>query len=108
MLDPNHNANEGYAHTLGIYEGIAKCIPQDLVICPWWGKKADVQTAYWAANGFRCLAGAYYDDKTHKNAHAWRKEMETHPGLFTGWMYATWRNDYSEMENFLREVTPRT
>ncbi len=107
MLDPNHNANEGYAHTLGSYEGIAKCIPQDLVICPWWGKKADVQTAYWAANGFRCLAGAYYDDKTHKNAHAWRKEMETHPGLFTGWLYATWRNDYSEMENFLREVTPR-
>ena len=107
MLDPNHNANEGYAHTLGSYEGIAKCIPQDLVICPWYGKKAALQTAYWAANGFRCLAGAYYDDKTHKNAHAWRKEMETHPGLFTGWMYATWRNDYSEMENFLREVTPR-
>ena len=104
MLDPNHNANEGYAHTLGSYEGIAKCIPQDLVICPWWGKKADVQAAYWAANGFRCIAGAYYDDKSHRNARAWRAAMDSHPGMFTGWIYATWRYDYSEMESFAREM----
>ena len=104
MLDPNHNANEGYAHTLGSYEGIAKCIPQDLVICPWWGKKADVQADYWASNGFRCIAGAYYDDKSHENARAWRAAMDGHPGTFTGWIYATWRYDYSEMESFLREM----
>ena len=105
MLDPNHNANEGYAHTVGSYEGIAKCIPQDLVICPWWGKKAEIQADYWAANGFRCIAGAYYDDRTHENAHAWRAAMAKHPGTFTGWIYATWRYDFSEMENFAREMS---
>ena len=71
------------------------------------GKKGRCADGVLGGDGFRCLAGAYYDDKTHKNAHAWRKEMETHPGLFTGWLYATWRNDYSEMENFRREVTPQ-
>jgi len=30
--------------------------------------------------------------------------MDRHPGMFTGWMYATWRNDYSELENFAREM----
>ena len=104
MLDPNHNANEGYANTVGSYEGIVKCIPQDLVICPWWGKKAAIQADYWAANGFRMLAGAYYDDKTHKNIRGWRAAMEAHPGSFTGWMYASWKYDFSELENAFREM----
>ena len=107
MLDPNHNANEGYAHTVGSYEGIAKCIPQDLVICPWWGKKAAIQTDYWAANGFRAIAGAYYDDKTHENARAWRTAMRSHPGMFTGWIYATWKYDVSELENFANVMDER-
>ena len=105
MLDPNHNANEGYAHTHGSYEGIAQCIPKDLVICPWWAKKATQMTDYWAANGFRCLAGAYYDEKPEKdNAGVWRAEMRKHPGMFTGWMYATWIYDFSKLEWFMQEM----
>jgi hypothetical protein len=102
MLDPNHNANEGYANTVGSYEGIAQCIPKDLVICPWWGKKAAIQADYWAQKGFKMIAGAYYDDKTHANARAWRDAIAKHPKLFTGWMYATWKYDFSELESFIR------
>lgn len=36
MLDPNHNAREDYARTYGSYDGIAGCIPKDLVIVLWW------------------------------------------------------------------------
>ena len=102
MLDPNHNANEGYAHTVGSYEGIAKCIPQDLVICPWWGEKALVQADYWSANGFRMVAGAYYDDKSHKHDKLWIEAAKKHPDKFTGFMFCTWRNDFSELENFAK------
>ena len=102
MLDPNHNANEGYAHTVGSYEGIAKCIPQDLVICPWWGEKALVQADYWSANGFRMVAGAYYDDKSHKHDKLWLEASKKHPDKFTGFMFCTWRNDFSELENFAK------
>ena len=105
MLDPNHNANEGYAHTSGSYEGIANCIPKDLVICPWWGKKAGIQAKYWADKGFRMIAGAYYDDKTHANARAWRDAIDKHSKMFAGWMYATWKYDFSEMEEFFRVMT---
>ena len=104
MLDPNHNANEGYAHTIGRYEGIAQCIPQDLVICPWLSKKAALQADYWTANGFRMLAGAYYDDKSHTNIRGWRAAMLNHPSQFTGWMYASWKHDFSELENAFREM----
>ena len=107
MLDPNHNANEGYAHTAGSFEGIADRIPKDLVICPWWGKKAEIQADYWAGKGFKMLAGAYYDDKTHENARAWRRAIARHPKLFTGWMYATWKHDFSELERFCDVVTGR-
>ena len=31
--------------------------------------------------------------------------MAKHPGTFTGWMYATWRYDFSELENFAREIS---
>ena len=51
MLDPNHNARDGYANTHGSYTGIAKCIPQDLVIVPWWGEKAAQQVEYWRVSG---------------------------------------------------------
>lgn len=105
MLDPNHNANEGYARTVGSFKGIERFIPKDLVICPWWGKKAGIQADYWAGKGFRMLAGAYYDDKTHANARAWKNAISRHPEKFTGWMYATWKYDFSELESFFQAMT---
>ena len=102
MLDPNHNAHEGYAHTVGSYTNIAQCIPKDLVICPWWGKKAAVQADYWVASGFRMTAGAYYDDKTFKCSRSWLEAAAKHPGAFKGFMFCTWRNDFSELENFAK------
>ena len=102
MLDPNHNANEGYAHTVGSYEGIAKCIPQDLVICPWYGERALKQADYWAQNGFRMVAGAYYDNKSHAHDRLWLEASKKHPGNFTGFMFCTWRDDFSELEAFAK------
>lgn len=100
MLDPNHNAKEGYAFTHGSYDGIAGCIPKDLVIVPWWGEKAAEQIEYWHANGFRVCPGAYYDCKDQKNERSWIKAAGLHPESVTGFVFCTWRMNFDELENF--------
>ena len=102
MLDPNHNGHDGFVFTRGSYDGIAKCIPQDLIVCPWWGEKAAIQTEYWKSNGFRIIAGAYYDEKSHKCDRAWKQAAIDNPGTFTGFLYASWKHDFSELEEFAR------
>lgn len=105
MLDPSHNAREGYARTYGSYDGIAGCIPKDLVIVPWWGEngaeqKAAGQVEYWHANGFKMCPGAYYDSKDQKNEKAWIKAARLHPESVTGFIFCTWRMNFDELENF--------
>ena len=100
MLDPNHNARDGYANTHGSYAGIARCIPQDLVIVPWWGEKAAQQVEYWHGNGFKVCPGAYYDHGGQVNEKGWLEAVKPYPQSVTGFVFCTWRMDFGELESF--------
>ena len=98
MFAPCRNAHDGYARTNGSFDGAAECLPKDMIICPWGSKKMEIESDYWAEKGFKCIAGAYYDDKTLGAMRRWRAVMKKHPTMFEGWMYATWYQDFSDLE----------
>lgn len=99
MLDPNHNARGDYWLVDGDFTGSWKHIPKDIIIVCWYYKKRAESLKFFSSEGFRTLAGAYYDGDTLENPRGWLGELDKTPGA-TGIMYTTWRNKYSLLGPF--------
>ena len=70
----------------------------------WWsGSKIDKHGAqslqFFAEQGFKQIIGGYYNDDVVENYQAWQAAAQGVGGL-EGVMFATWNDDYSELEAF--------
>jgi hypothetical protein len=107
MLDPNHNAHGDYYLVDGDFSGSWKHVPKDLIIVCWYYKKRAESLKFFSSEGFRTLAGAYYDGDTLENPRDWLKELDKTPKA-TGIMYTTWRNKYDLLGPFGDLVSGKT
>lgn len=112
MVDPNHNAQKDYYHCRTSFEGALDGVPADIVMVPWWEKKAGVCVETLAAHGHEVLGGAFYDKRTRAdmeaNAATWLEALRRTPKS-RGIMYTTWQNgrdggNYEFLEEFARYV----
>ncbi|MCX7826933.1 MAG: hypothetical protein N2689_15470 [Verrucomicrobiae bacterium] len=99
MLDPNHNARGNYYLVDGDFTGSWNHVPKDLIIVCWYFKMRERSLKFFSDQGFRTLAGAYYDGDTLDNPRGWLEALDRTPNA-RGIMYTTWRNKYDLLAAF--------
>ena len=99
MLDPNHNAHDNYYLVEGDFTGSWNYVPKDLIIVCWYYDKREQSLRFFSEQGFRTLAGAYYDGDTLDNPKGWLAALDRTPRA-RGIMYTTWRNKYELLAPF--------
>ena len=99
MLDPNHNGKAEYMTVPGGYAGAWKYIPKDLIMCPWDLDFGDKSVAFFGDQGFRTIAGAYYDVADLVSSRKWLDLMEKARGGM-GMVYFTWESKFDLMPAF--------
>ena len=109
MFCPWENAVESYYGVRGSCVGGVEWLPKGLGIACWgMPRHAAKSMAYFAAQGHRTLAAAYYDEPVGlPDTRQWLDAMNATPNC-TGVMYTTWRNDYSQMESFWKLVAEKS
>ncbi len=101
MFDPFHNAVKGpYYLVNGPWTGSWEGLSPDVVIMNWnHGKRAE-SVKFFADRGHKQIAATYYDQPdTLKQTRDWVETAKTEPSII-GFMYTSWRNDYTKMEAF--------
>ena len=104
MLNPVHNAHDGYYSCLGTFHGSWNLVPKDVVVVCWWHAKRDETLAFFASRGFRTLAAAYYDAKDLSGSRDWLESCRRTPNCL-GLMYTTWRGEYGLLQEFGRMLS---
>ncbi|MCX5644626.1 MAG: hypothetical protein NTZ17_08055 [Phycisphaerae bacterium] len=99
MLDPNHNAHGNYYLVEGDYTGSWQYVPKDLTIMCWYYEKRNASLGFFSSQGFKTLAGAYYDGDTLDNPRGWLDVLDQTPQA-VGIMYTTWQNKYELLAPF--------
>ncbi|MBN2129430.1 MAG: hypothetical protein JW741_08030 [Sedimentisphaerales bacterium] len=99
MLDPNHNAHDDYYLVEGDFTGSWKHVPKDLIVVCWYYRKRNESLGFFSSQGFRTLAGAYYDGDTLENPRGWLDVLDETPKAI-GIMYTTWQNKYELLGPF--------
>jgi len=106
MLDPNHNAHGDYYLVDGDFTGSWNYVPKDLIIVCWYFKMREASLKFFSEQGFRTLAGAYYDGDTLDNPRGWLEALDRTPNV-RGIMFTTWRNKYELLAPFGDLVSKR-
>ncbi|MBS1902295.1 MAG: T9SS type A sorting domain-containing protein [Bacteroidetes bacterium] len=96
MFDSLHNATNNYYLVNGDLRGDWLNIPKDLTIMNWNGSDKDRSLRFFSNLGMKQIASAYYDVGDLTSILAWRRAMDSIPGV-RGMMYTTWQNDYRFM-----------
>ena len=99
MLDPNHNAHGDYYLVEGDFTGSWQHVPKDLIVVCWYYAKRRESLGFFSSQGFRTLAGAYYDGDTLENPEGWLDVLDGTPKA-VGIMYTTWQNKYELLGSF--------
>ena len=100
MLDPNHNAVKHYYNCSSSFEDSWKGVPKELIICCWYGEKADISMPFFSSHGFRTLAAAYYDEKPPFKRSRKQRDVVLRTEGARGIMYTTWRKSYDDLPAF--------
>jgi hypothetical protein len=107
MFDPFHNAVKGpYYLVNGPWTDAWNGLPSDVVIMNWnHGKRAE-SAKFFRDRGHKQIAATYYDQPdTLKQTKDWVETAKADPSII-GFMYTSWRNDYSKIEAFAELVAP--
>ena len=99
MINPVHNAHDGYYSCRGTFHGSWNFIPKDVVVICWWLAKRNETLPFFEQLGFRTMAAAYYDAKNLDGCRDWMESCANTPHCL-GLMYTTWRGDYGKMQAF--------
>lgn len=99
MLDPNHNAHDNFYLTAGDFTGSWNYVPKDLIIACWYFDKRKQSLDFFSKEGFRTVAGTYYDLDDLSNSEGWLSALNKTPGAY-GIMYTTWYNKYDLLGAF--------
>jgi hypothetical protein len=103
MFAPTDNARNHYYCVKGDITGIWNLLPKDILMVVWENGHGPVALKHFADNGFKTLAGAYYDFPNLDNDRKWIKACNTTPGC-QGLMYTTWQQKYGLLEDFAEMV----
>jgi hypothetical protein len=99
MLDPGHNAHDGYYGVVGDFSGSWKYIPGDLIIVCWHQEKKSESLDFFSRRGFRTAGAAYYDSGDLAGSRQWLELLEKTPGA-TGIIYTSWKGRYRLLADF--------
>ncbi|MDO5580753.1 MAG: hypothetical protein Q4G69_06430 [Planctomycetia bacterium] len=99
MIDPNHNCRDNYYNVEGDFTGAWKYIPKDLIVACWYYEKREASMKFFAENGFRTFAAAYYDTDNLNSCSDWLDTCNRTPNC-TGIMYTTWQHKYALFPGF--------
>ena len=102
MFDPHHNAKKDYYLVQGDYAGSWEGVDQDVTIVPWYFEKREESLKFFADRGHRQVIAGYYDANPEQ-IRDWIGAASPHDGV-EAVMYTTWRNDFSNLESFLKEA----
>jgi hypothetical protein len=103
MFDPHHNAVPGpYYLVNGPWTGSWEGLDKDVVIMNWNHGKRDQSLKFFAGRGHKQVIATYYDDPDFGQTKDWLKTVAQTPAGVVGYMYTTWRGDYSKMEEFAK------
>jgi hypothetical protein len=99
MFDPHHNAVPGPYYLVNgsltdSWLGLAK----ETTIVNWNRGKAAESLGFFAERGHAQLIAAFYDAPLEQTS-AWLQQVKNMPNIL-GFMYTTWRQDYSQLEAF--------
>lgn len=103
MFDPEHNAVKGPYYLvngpwLGSWDGLEK----DVLVVNWNHGKRDASLKFFADRGNPQLIAGYYDNNLSE-LDDWKASAKNVRGVL-GYMYTTWRGDYSAIETFAKRV----
>lgn len=96
MFDPHHNAVKDYYLVRGSLEGSWQGLEPSVEIMNWNFGKRDESLAFFAKRGHSQVIAGYYDEPLD-HVSAWLSSAAKVEGV-KGFMYTTWRNDYSQLE----------
>lgn len=103
MFAPTDNAHNHYYCVKGDITGSWNLVPKDILMVVWENGHGPIALKHFADNGFRTLAGAYYDHNDLENDRKWLKACNETPGC-QGLMYTTWQTKYGLLEDFAEMV----
>jgi hypothetical protein len=103
MFAPTDNARANYYCVKGDITGSWNFVPKDILMVVWENGHGPVAMKHFADNGFRTLAGIYYDHSDLENDRKWLKECNRTKGC-QGLMYTTWQRKYGLLEDFAEMV----
>ena len=96
VFDPHHNAVKEYYLVNGSLEGSWEGLSPEVEVMNWnFGKRSE-SLAFFSKRGHSQLIAGYYDDAI-ANVVAWLDAAKDTEKV-KGFMYTTWRNDYSKLE----------
>jgi hypothetical protein len=101
MFDPYHNAVEGpYYLVNGPWTGSWEGLDPSVIIMNWNHGKRDQSLKFFADRGNRQILCGFYDN----NLSQWQQWLDSakHVKGVVGYMYTTWRQDYSKLEAFAK------
>ena len=96
MFDPHHNALKDYYLVRGSLEGSWNGLDPSVEIMNWNFGKRDESLAFFAKRGHSQVIAGFYDEPL-ENVSAWLSSAAKVERV-KGFMYTTWRNDYSKLE----------
>ena len=99
MLDPAHNARNGYYGVVGDFTGSWKYVPKDLTIMCWYLRICDKSLPFFSEHGFATMGAAYYDAADLAGCRRWLDVLRRTPGA-KGIMYTTWEKKYDLLAAF--------
>lgn len=104
MFDPHHNAVGGHFYLVnGALTGSWEGLPDDMLIVNWNSEKAAESLPFFSGRGhFNVLAGFY--DQNPAAIRRWQNVGRETKSRVAGAMYTTWRNDFSQLEEFAKQA----
>lgn len=104
MFDPHHNAVDNYYLVNGDLSGSWEGLARDVIIMNWnYGVRGD-SLKFFSARGHQQILAGFYDADAEQIGQ-WLETVRENrvPGVI-GVMYTTWRQDYSQLREFMNVV----
>jgi hypothetical protein len=100
MFDPHHNAVEEYYLVNGSLACSWQGLHQSVTVMNWNFGKREKSLNFFATRGNRQIIAGFYDEPL-ENITLWLESARKVPNI-DGFMYTTWKNDYSKLEEAAR------
>jgi hypothetical protein len=96
MFDPHHNARDRYYLVNGDLSGSWNGLDPSVTVMNWNFGQRDKSLRFFSERGHHQIIAGFYDAPL-ENAARWLESARDIPNI-DGFMYTTWRNDYSKLE----------